>query len=296
MHCTVVAMVIAVGVIVELSAQQPSRPQLPRTTTAQPTNRFEVSSVTRNTSGEAAGGIPTPGGNAFLANNVTLDELVRWAYGVGSYRHLPSSWEPPHRWAALDLTNVPAPLLNARFEIRGKSPVQPREPESGSLGAFHSMLQTLLAERFKLVVRWEPRERQTYMLTTQAPDPQPDPALRDLADGCLAPVKERDRCNCGSRDGGTDPTCRVGWRSGDSGALGRGVTMAEIAKSLGSSLGGEVVDRTGQTARYDVVLRLGPRDPALVRDALRRQFGLRLEPRTAAGEALVIVSAEMPTD
>ena len=72
--------------------------------------------------------------------------------------------------------------------------------------------------------------------------------------------------------------------------------MAQIATSLSLALNSEVVERTGQTGRFDVVLRLGPGDPSLVRDALRRQFGLRLEPRTSAGEALVIVSAQLPVD
>jgi len=305
MRYAIVAALVAAAMVGEFSApgstttaasaQQPSRPAAPQAKPAPPANRFEVSSVARNTSGETAGGIPTPAGNAFLANNVTFEELVRWAYGVGAYRHLPRSWEPPRRWTTLDLTNVDQTLLKARFEIRGKAPSQPREPESGSLGAFHYMVQTLLAERFKLAVRWEPRERQTYLLTMEAPNPQPDPALRDLVDGCLVSVKERDRCDCGSQAGGTDPTCRVAWRSGDIGISGRGVTMVEIARSLSSSLNNEVVDRTGQTGRFDVVLRLSPGSP-LMRDALRRQFGLGLEPRTSAGEALVIVSAEMPID
>ena len=317
MRYAVVAQVIVGGILVGLSLQgitasaavsanrpplgaeivdQPSAPQSPGARQASAANRFEVSSVTRNTSGEAGGGIPNPGGDVFLANNVSLEELVRWAYGVGSYRHLSPSWEPPHRWAALDLTRLAASVRNARFEIRGKAPFQPAEPESGSLGAFHYMVQALLVERFKLAARWEQRERQTYVLTLETPDPQPDPALRALVNGCLVPVSDRDRCDCGSRDGGTDPMCRVAWRSGDIGATGRGVTMTRIAQSLGAALGGEVVDRTGRTGRFDLVLRLSDGDPSLVRDALRRQFGLRLEPRTSAGEALVVLSAEMPTD
>jgi hypothetical protein len=108
-------------------AQLSSRPEAPSQVTppSQQTlavNRFEAASVTRNTWDTTLGGwIVSPAGDAFVATNVTLEMLIRWAYGFMTSSGTSPSWQPPHRWATLDLSRIPEPLLTARFEVRGKA-------------------------------------------------------------------------------------------------------------------------------------------------------------------------------
>ena len=72
--------------------------------------------------------------------------------------------------------------------------------------------------------------------------------------------------------------------------------MDGIIRALEGVLQAEVIDRTSRPGRFDVDLTLTPADPAVLREALRRQFGLRLEPMQASGETLVVLNAEMPAN
>jgi uncharacterized protein (TIGR03435 family) len=84
-------------------------------------------------------------------------------------------------------------------------------------------------------------------------------------------------------------------------AVATGTSMDLLAAYLGNRLDRIVVDQTGLTGRYDFSLEWAPDEtadssaPGLIA-ALRDQLGLRIEPRKAAVEVLVIDSISKPSE
>jgi uncharacterized protein (TIGR03435 family) len=139
------------------------------------------------------------------------------------------------------------------------------------------MLQTLLADRFKLVLHRQSRELQVLALVTEKSGPkfhesQGDGESKQQASSKLAR--------------------RWQW-----------TTMAQLATSLGEAMQAPVVDQTGLPGKYDFALDLTPyvitgERPdisAMMVTALREQLGLKLEHRRAATDVLVIDHLEKPT-
>ena len=84
--------------------------------------------------------------------------------------------------------------------------------------------------------------------------------------------------------------------------------MAELARNLTGRVDRPVVDRTGLTGIYDLVLRWTPdnvqsvaagagpsRDGTSIFTALQEQLGLKLESQRAPIEFLIIDKVERPT-
>src|SRR5262245_24776410 len=108
---------------------------------------FEVASVKPNKSGSDRVNImPQPGGR-FSATNVSVMDLITIAYGMG--RPFPRS----------NILNAPSWLARDRFDIAAKAGGNPSRDE------FSLMLRPLLAERFRLALHTETRERPIYVLT-----------------------------------------------------------------------------------------------------------------------------------
>ena len=178
------------------------------------------------------------------------------------------------------------------------------------------MLRTLLADRFKLVVHREPRERPIYNLVLDRADrrfgPKLVPAAVDCAKVAYATLA------------GTPPPLRPGrgrecnftrTTEADAGSLqANAVTITALASFLAvEGLGREVVDRTGLSGTFDVDLLYLPEFPVggvspdrLAFDprfqgrpglttALREQLGLKLEAARGPVDVLVIDAAERPT-
>jgi len=185
-------------------------------------------------------------------------------------------------------------------------------------------MQSLLADRFKLKVHFETRERPVLALTQVKPGtlgpkllrheqgpPCPDSFTRlsGTASGGSAP-KEVFPLNCDTQE--------VRVNNGVYEAGGRNSTMLSLANLidiLGSRAGEvdkPVVDRTGLVGRFDYTIVYtpgengspGPPDPnapppdpqgILFPEALRQQLGLRLEASKGPIRGLVIDHVEKPT-
>jgi uncharacterized protein (TIGR03435 family) len=202
-----------------------------------------------------------PPDGRFSAINITLSALMQWAYDM------------PEK----QILDGPSWLTTTRFDIQAKADAE------GQMQRFASdqhqdlkrhMVQTLLADRFKLKLHQETRTMPAYDLV--------------LANGGskLQPSKSNGKSIS----------------SGRTYFKGQGLTTTIIAQQLSQITGRIVVDKTNLTDRYDLELRWTPDDepaadnsaPSLF-TAIREQLGLKLEPAKEPVPVLIIDQVDPPT-
>ena len=281
------------ALIVAGLAQQPS-----------PSPAFEVVSVKPNRSGDSGSQFRIEPGGRVTWRNVTLSAMVNGAY-------------QRFQWDSGEIVGGPDWFNEARFDVVALAPAGlPRPDADGFPSQLLNMIRGVLADRFRLVAHWEPRERPIYNLVLDRPDRRLGPKLVPAAVDC---AKVADATLAG-----TPPPPRPGrgqecnfsrTTEAEAGSLqGNAVTITVLARFLAvEGLGREVVDRTGLSGTFDVDLlyvpefpvggvspdrlALDPRfhgRPALV-TALREQLGLKLEATRGPVEVLVIDAVERPT-
>jgi uncharacterized protein (TIGR03435 family) len=264
---------------------------------------FEVASVRENTSGDPFGGGDRqltwlyPGGR-YTARNTTLRELILLAY----------RWEITRS----QLAGLAPWMSERRFDIEARAAegaVAPGALDVPRAQVMDRMLQTLLADRFKLRVR---RERMTGELHVIAVAPG-GPKMMPARDAPCLQTK-----NPGGLTVQADPdpgkACHMFKRIGRTGFEGVAVDTMDITMALRQYLGKPVEDRARLTSLYNVSVRWKPEAPlradrALqnlepqadendpdIYTALREQLGLRLTIERAPIEMLVVESAELPTE
>jgi hypothetical protein len=108
---------------------------------------FEVTSVKPNKSGGGGTFINFQPSGRFIGTDITLRALIRVAYGTT--QPLPDS----------QISGGPDWLDSDRFDIEAKTDTEPPRDAQGAPRHMMLMLRALLADRFKLVVRNETRER-----------------------------------------------------------------------------------------------------------------------------------------
>jgi uncharacterized protein (TIGR03435 family) len=167
------------------------------------------------------------------------------------------------------------------------------------------MIQTLLADRFKLNLRHETKEQPVYALTV-AKNGSKLPAFNDA--NCDAP-RQPQMPPCGQGIFYVD-------RKSHFQVMANGMTLDAFADLLTGLFSRPVVNRTGITGSYVLQLdsameytmfcqeppctneKLGtPSDnPPLIFDAIQQQLGLKLESMKAPVERLVIDQVERPAE
>ena len=190
--------------------------------------------------------------------NVTLKRCIVGAYGILSDRVLGGP-----DWIDAD-----------RFQITGRAD-HPADDK-----AMMAMLQTLLAERFKLVLHHESRPAQTMALEVAANGPK------------LLPAGDSDSQS---------------WNNMHDHLEATRITMGELAEILSRNLNLPVVDHTGLAGAFNFTLYWNPNDANVhERDELFsilrlemstvivKQLGLTLKSRKMPVEVLVIDHAEKP--
>jgi uncharacterized protein (TIGR03435 family) len=223
---------------------------------------FDAASIKPAAAGLRGGGHSiAPGGERYLATNTALRLLITEAYHV-----------------RLDLvTGGPDWIDRDRYDLIATAgrPCRPAE--------IRALLQTLLAERFHLQIHCATRELPAYILT-------PDVASR------LAPAAD----SAFAFEQFPDQPHKVQMRA-------RAVPMDYFAWRLGRVLDKPVVDQTNLTGIFDfelafmeevapeILARIPYEQHPNVFEALRQQLGLKLTPRKAPVEVIVIDSAERPT-
>jgi len=233
---------------------------------ASPSPAFEVASIKPSTAEPgSASGVTTEKGR-MSARNVTLKRCMRGAYDVPEAQ----------------IFGGPKWLDESRYDIEAKAPGPAGEHE------LMAMLQSLLAERFKLVFHRETRPLSGYALVVGKNGPK----AKHSAPGAQS---------------------RTNSRRGEFDA--EGCSMGQLAQKVSESLHLPVADLTAVEGRFDFKLEWTPDDmqakppssgdasgitaPApgpSIFAAVQEQLGLKLEPRKVPAEVLVIDRAEKASE
>jgi uncharacterized protein (TIGR03435 family) len=209
-----------------------------------------------------------PGGRV-VAQNQTLLDLVREAYGVEEFQ---VSGGPA--WARQILYNIDA-RPPADSQSSHSSPSNNKMPMNSEQ---RQMLQTLLAERFQLQVHRETRQGPVYGLVKS------NKPLK------LSPAKDPNEYPwAGSPEGGA---------MGGTGLAGTNISMPQLAERLSGYLGRPVLDETRIEGAFDFVAA-HPADntnPDVGASVIRaiEELGLKLESGKGPTETIVIDRAEKP--
>jgi uncharacterized protein (TIGR03435 family) len=231
---------LAVGVFLSLCAL------------AQP--RFEVASIKPSADDSGHSGMHTDQGR-LTGENVTLRRCIQSAYSIG-----PNLIFGGPDWLDKD-----------HFQIDAKAGSL---PDGG--GDLMAMLQTLLAERFRLGLHRETRPLPAYVLEVAKGGPKLEKAPDDARQKTDA---QRNRITS------------------------QATTLDHFAEVLSRHVDYPVVNRTGLDGKFNLKLEWSPESsrpesnagPSLF-TAVQEQLGLRLRAQKAPIEVLVIDRAERPTE
>jgi len=206
------------------------------------------------------------------------------------------------RFTAFDIGVVPLVVLAYDLNLRqisglahafdGRFDIVARAEHRVSSSEMRQMLQSLLADRFKLQIHWETREAPVYSLTVAKGGPK----LRrsDTPEADISWVRT--------------PDSAIGAETA-SGVRYTHESMADFAWALSliSRIDRQVIDNTGIEGHYDFTLAFDPNSvppagtdvsPRLGTDifsAVREQLGLKLESASASIQFLVIDHVERPS-
>jgi uncharacterized protein (TIGR03435 family) len=163
-------------------------------------------------------------------------------------------------------------IAEARFAVDAKAGRADATPSQ-----LQDMLAALLAERFSLRIRREPRAQHMFLLTLARSDGRLGPALRRAAAGCesitrpsgvsAAPtwLESLPRTLTLANMEARCPTMSApGW------IAGRAITMAQLAAGVTPDAGRPVIDRTDLAGEFAFELRYGPELPADLHPVIRR--------------------------
>jgi uncharacterized protein (TIGR03435 family) len=288
------ALLVWTAWLTPLSAQQPTPQAL------EPA--FEVASVKRNISGDTTTRYQVPANGTVTITNATVRQLIERAYDLDPRSAMRSMLIVPANNPLIPGGERRYDLAAPRFDIQGKI------PDGSKPGASQLMLRTLLADRFKLRVRWETRGEHPVYTLTVAREGRLGPALLPSTVNCATYELERRKNPDIKPPVGANgrPVCTSALSSITAGkyTVRSAGQFAALVNALQGNVSRPIVDRTGLTGLFEWTLSYAiiSEDPAFdtreagVLTAVREQLGLRLEAGTAPYEALVIDSVDMPTE
>jgi uncharacterized protein (TIGR03435 family) len=200
---------------------------------------------------------PTCTGGNYRAPVRGVAASIRFAYNLQTYQ----------------LTGMPAwaSKSDAAFDIEGKSAEKVGEPEC------RLMVQSLLAERFKLEIHRETKSIPVVSMTVAKGGPKIKPWT-----------------------GSGEVAVLVNGTAGYGGE--NGWTMAQLADFAAVRFfqGSPIIDRTGLQGAFAIKLDFEVRPPAIpgdqFEDAVERQLGLKFESRKEPVEVVVVDHLERPVD
>lgn len=219
---------------------------------------FETASVEPNRSSGPTGGVRAQA-DGVIGKNVTLKQLIAYAYGLRGYQISGPDW-----------------IATEGYDVTAQTKNSP------GVAQFRSMLRALLEDRFRLKTHREMRDIPAYWLVVAKGGPK----LRDVKEeesfklahagnspfrpGFMAIFSNKSLPEFAQRLGLDRPV----------------IDKTEIQGRFWFQL--EWADEPGQSGRGPLTLRAGPS----LLTALEEQLGLRLEEQRASAEILVIDHAE----
>lgn len=283
----VAAVAILAPVVFGLLHPLPSRAESQAQSATSSTPGFGSVSIQPNTNGRAMPPFNIVAGpnenfvgfkfsdSTFLATHATLPQIIRMAYGVLGFQ---VAGGPD--WLTREKYDVDARFLNGLDDA--KFWTLPQEEQTRRMDQRRLQLQSLLADRFKLVIHRETKQLPVYSLTIAVNGPK----LHEASPGDAYPngVKRRDGVPMGSGL----------WVPRQGVLLGQGVSTGVLAAHLAQQFGRAIVDNTGLTGKYDFKLEFatGKDESAALLSAIPEQLGLQLTPQTGPVEMIVIDRAE----
>jgi uncharacterized protein (TIGR03435 family) len=244
---------------------------------------FDVVSIKPNTSGVGSERIGPILMGRFTANSIGVDHLMRLAYKVHDF----------------EISGAPSWTKSEKFDIVARA----EGMEKATYEQMQPLLQSLLADRFRLLLHREIKDLPVYELVA--------------AKGGSRLVATREG-NCTEFDPKNPPPPQPGralprvcgaTRMGRNLLQAVGLSLPDIAADLSEILGRPVVDKTGLMGTFDVHLEFAPdnavalgaefsptadpSDPSIF-TALQEQLGLKLELSKGPIEVLIIDHVERP--
>jgi uncharacterized protein (TIGR03435 family) len=264
------------------------------TSYAQSTPKFEVASIKVNTRSSPVdpgngpvsiitlnflrGIASSSRGGRFNMERVPLTFLIELSYNIKNDQ----------------LLGAPSWATNDRYEVTAKA------EGNATFEQMRPMLQSLLADRFKLALHRETKEAPVYELAATRG------GLKIIAskEGSCTTV---DPNSPPPPNPNSPPPCgsvRRALLSSGARIEAVGLTMPKLIEILSDTVGRTIIDKTGFTGTFDVRLEFAP-DEAIssglssgpsIFTALQEQLGLRLEGAKGPVEVLVIDHVERPSE
>jgi uncharacterized protein (TIGR03435 family) len=239
--------------------------------------------------------------DGFTSQNITAKALIATAYGLKEYLVIggPSWIDSIHydvegkitdfdalnstQPAGLANPSQPTTALNLPQSAKAVDPPQLTKPQRGQ------MMRSLLADRFKLVARYDTKDGSTYDLVIVKGGPK---------------LKEFTTDSAGHnqlKEPATAPP--LGLKMTAQGHLtGQRVSMAHLIDTLSQLLQSTIVDKTGLTGEYIMDIQYAPEatespdtSGASIFTALQEQLGLKLVPSRGPIKTVVIDHIEQPS-
>jgi uncharacterized protein (TIGR03435 family) len=275
-------------------------PQIASQSQKEPPLAFEVASVKVNKSGERESLVQYLPGGRFVARNTGVFQLVGEAFNI-----------PGKRFGGGNnfLKTIDPRLINDRYDVDATAEKGSIPPGSAKVRneKLRLMLQTLLADRFKLSIHLESNQQPVYALTVAKGGSKLQKAAITEED-CEKRATDRfDPGSCHTFQGGILP-----------GLHGDAVNLTDLAEILTLwSDRAAVIDKTEvnglyniQTAGWADVSIVRPPQNDNEREAVRiltdpsrltlfgviEELGLKLEPQTAPVETLFVDHIEVPSE
>ena len=228
-------------------------------------------------------------GRMLAGTATTLYSLIASAYNP--WKHT-AACTYATRWDLL--SGGPGWIKSQRYAIQALLPDTAAVAEGPNPFADTSvqrMFQTMLAERFGLLIRQETRDRMVYFIEV---DESAMAMQRRMAQSLSAGHRNSD----GKYGAGIFSAYPTGPDGGRYASISfNRQSIAQLALRLSTAAQGPVFDRTGLTGQFDFVLEYdetGVLRPTMV-TAMREQLGLRLQPGRAPIDVIVVDRAEPPS-
>ena len=205
------------------------------------------------------------------------------------------------------IAGLPTWAMAERFDVEARAEGNPGKDQK------LSMLQSLLADRFKLIVHREAHEAPIYALVV-AKKGKTGPSLELHSDEaqCSAPGESLPRAD-GTLPPGPSGNFSTFFTKNSMHTKGQKISMARLADYLSTRVDHVVVDMTGLTGLFDVDVEYAPFQASFgapsgsfdantdasglpsIFTALEEQLGLKLKAQTGSLDVVVVDHVEEPS-